>query len=90
MCLDSTVGNAVAHDFHSTNEYANAQLSDGRSPPPRRALRLTGCRFVVAYWSSSHAKMSGATIVASDSTMNFGVSMPSLPHVIFSFGTAPE
>jgi hypothetical protein len=36
------------------------------------------------------AKMSGATIVASDSMMNFGVSMFNLPQVIFSFGTAPE
>ena len=30
--------------------------------------------------------MSGATIEASDSMMNFGVSTPSLPQVIFSFG----
>ena len=29
-------------------------------------------------------------MVASDSTMNLGVSMPSLPQVIFSLGTAPE
>jgi hypothetical protein len=36
------------------------------------------------------AKMRGATIVASDSTMYFGVWMLSFPHVIFSFGTAPE
>jgi hypothetical protein len=36
------------------------------------------------------AKTSGATIVASDSMMNRGVSTLSLPHVIFSFGTAPE
>ena len=34
--------------------------------------------------------MSGTTIVASDSMTNFGVSTPSLPHVIFSLGTAPE
>ena len=27
---------------------------------------------------------------ASDSTMNLGVEVCSLPHVIFSFGTAPE
>jgi hypothetical protein len=37
------------------------------------------------YWN-----ISGATIVASDSIMNFGVSISSLPHVIFSFGMAPE
>jgi hypothetical protein len=36
------------------------------------------------------AKINGATIVASDSMMNFGVFTPSLPQVIFSFGTAPE
>jgi hypothetical protein len=36
------------------------------------------------------ANMSGATIVASDSTMNFGVSIFNLPQVIFSLGTAPE
>jgi hypothetical protein len=34
--------------------------------------------------------MSGATIVASDSMMYFGVSTLSLPQVIFSLGTAPE
>jgi hypothetical protein len=34
--------------------------------------------------------MSGATIVASLSIMNFGVSVANLPQVIFSFGTAPE
>ena len=39
---------------------------------------------------SRYAKISGATIVASDWIMNFGVSTSSLPHVIFSFGIAPE
>ena len=38
----------------------------------------------------TYAKISGATIVASDSMMYFGVSAPSLPQVIFSLGTAPE
>ena len=42
------------------------------------------------YQPKIFAKMSGATIVASDSMMNFGVSIFSLPQVIFSFGTAPE
>jgi hypothetical protein len=37
-----------------------------------------------------YAKIKGTTIVASLSTINLGVSMLSLPHVIFSFGTAPE
>jgi hypothetical protein len=36
------------------------------------------------------AKTRGATIVASDSIMNFGVFIPSFPQVIFSLGTAPE
>jgi fermentation-respiration switch protein FrsA (DUF1100 family) len=45
---------------------------------------------VLSYQPKTQAKISGATIVASDSTTNFGVSIPSLPHVIFSFGTAPE
>ena len=42
------------------------------------------------YCPRIQANMSGATIDASLSTMNFGVWMSSLPHVIFSFGTAPE
>ena len=42
------------------------------------------------YFPRTHEKISGATIVASLSTMNFGVFAPSLPQVIFSFGTAPE
>ena len=36
------------------------------------------------------ANISGATIVASDSTMNLGVSMASFSQVIFSLGEAPE
>ena len=42
------------------------------------------------YQPRMYANISGATIDASDSMMNLGVSSPSLPHVIFSFGTAPE
>jgi hypothetical protein len=34
--------------------------------------------------------MSGATIVASDSITYLGLETSSFPHVIFSFGTAPE
>ncbi len=34
--------------------------------------------------------MSGATMVASLSMINFGVSMSNFPQVIFSLGTAPE
>ena len=36
------------------------------------------------------ANIRGATMLASLSMMYFGVSMPSFPQVIFSFGTAPE
>lgn len=43
-----------------------------------------------SYHPSTWAKTSGATMVASLSMTNFGVSAPSLPQVIFSFGTAPE
>jgi hypothetical protein len=42
------------------------------------------------YQFRTRAKTSGATIVASDSMMNFGVLTSSLPHVIFSLGSAPE
>ena len=43
-----------------------------------------------AYQPSTRAHISGTTMVASDSMTNFGVSIPSLPQVIFSLGTAPE
>ena len=43
-----------------------------------------------AHIPSMYANISGATMVASLSTMNFGVLISSLPQVIFSFGTAPE
>jgi hypothetical protein len=42
------------------------------------------------YQPKTYANTSGATMLASLSIMNFGVFSPSLPHVIFSFGTAPE
>lgn len=42
------------------------------------------------YHPKMYANINGATIVASDSMINFGVSIFSLPQVIFSFGTAPE
>src|SRR5688572_31470771 len=40
--------------------------------------------------SSSADSIRGATIVASDSMTNIGVSSVSLSHVIFSLGVAPE
>jgi hypothetical protein len=54
---------------------------------PLRAAKAIPLR---PYWPSTQAKISGATIVASLSTMYFGVEAASLPQVIFSFGTAPE
>ncbi len=42
------------------------------------------------YHPSTHANKSGATILASLSMINLGVFTSSFPHVIFSFGTAPE
>ena len=47
-------------------------------------------RAVCVYQPRTFAKISGATIVASDSIINFGVSTLSFPQVIFSLGTAPE
>src|SRR5580698_737664 len=55
------------------------------------SLMITGINYrYVNYHPSTHAKISGATIVASLSTINFGVWISNLPQVIFSFGTAPE
>lgn len=46
--------------------------------------------FVYKYYSPKiYANIKGATIVASLSTINLGVLISSLPHVIFSLGTAP-
>ena len=47
-------------------------------------------RAAAGYQPSTWAKISGATIVASDSMTNFGVPGASFSHVIFSFGVAPE
>jgi hypothetical protein len=46
--------------------------------------------FPLRYHPRILAKISGATIVASDSITNIGVSLVSLSQVIFSFGVAPE
>ena len=51
-------------------------------------VSLSHC--LMFYHPRIYAKINGATMVASDSTINFGVLISSLPHVIFSFGTAPE
>ena len=53
---------------------------------------VMGVRYWVlgfSYQPRIYANISGAQMLASLSTMNFGVSIPSFPQVIFSFGTAP-
>jgi hypothetical protein len=60
------------------------QTTRNASPAGRRLQKN------IAHWPNTQAKINGAQIVASLSTMNFGVVAASLPQVIFSFGTAPE
>ena len=63
------------------------QKGDDRSLGPV----ITFCQYAGAFYQpSTYAKISGATIVASLSTMKRGVVGDSLPQVIFSLGTAPE
>ena len=50
----------------------------------------SACSGADAQSPRTYPKISGATIVASDFTRNFGVSASSFPQVIFSLGTAPE
>jgi hypothetical protein len=54
----------------------------------KEALPLTS--LFATHQFKTLAKISGATIVASDSIMNLGVCSASLPQLIFSLGTAPE
>ena len=68
-----------------TSRFIFARVHAGhswRDDPGRQGWRV--------HHPKMYAKISGATIAASDSMMCFGVSTPSLPQVIFSFGTAPE
>ena len=53
-------------------------------------IRCEDMNVEIIYLFNRYAKISGATIVASDSMTNFGVSIPNLPQVIFSLGIAPE
>jgi hypothetical protein len=55
--------------------------------PSATKSRATGC---TCYSPRIIANISGATMDASLSMTYLGVSIPSLPHVIFSLGTAPE
>jgi hypothetical protein len=56
----------------------------------RIARTIRFLRATLVYCPSISANTRGATIEASDSIINLGVSAFSLPQVIFSFGTAPE
>ena len=67
----------------------------GRAAKSRPTISATAPKKMQAsrgsgYQPKTLANTNGATMVASDSIMNFGVSTLSLPHVIFSLGTAPE
>ena len=78
-----------------------AQITDRRSHHVKHSVVLDlklAARHRVAdavmrcrgHQPKTFAKTNGATIVASDSITNLGVSTFSFPHVIFSLGTAPE
>src|SRR5713226_9674541 len=53
-------------------------------------VRSRDLRRSARYQPRTLAKISGATMVASDSMMYLGVLARSFPQVIFSLGTAPE
>jgi hypothetical protein len=62
-----------------------------RNCPPRHALtHRSPASEDRPHHPSTYANTSGATMLASDSMMNLGVSTSSFSQVIFSFGTAPE
>ena len=73
--------------LHHETTNAPAANSGGRNGAVRERQPAASS---ACYWFSTLAKISGTTMVASDSMRYDGVSGASLPHVIFSFGTAPE
>ena len=83
---------ARSRDRAAVDDGAGRVLHPGAASDARRSGRRAAARVAAGdlYKPSTRAKIRGATIVASDSMTNDGVSGPSLPHVIFSFGTAPE
>jgi 16S rRNA (cytidine1402-2'-O)-methyltransferase len=84
--LDARLAAALAAGSSVRDAAAALAAETGR---PRRDLYRRALA-LGRYQPSTYANMSGATMDASDSTMNFGVFASSLPHVIFSLGTAPE
>jgi len=85
-------GFMVAHiDDIIASKRATNRAKD-RESLPRLESRILACATaprMIGYCPSTYAKISGATMVASLSTMNFGVSIANLPQVIFSLGVAP-
>jgi len=89
---------AAVHDtswFASRRNFrlwqCHMRIKNGESRSfPQIVCRLFAGLFRIFYQPRTWAKISGATIVASDSMMYLGVFTPSLPQVIFSLGTAPE
>ncbi len=88
----SSVGEIGLSDPGSGSMAGQRPLSVCRFPnagtgPPGFWLGLI---LVSVYCPRTYAKISGATIEASELIMNLGVSSESLYQVIFSLGTAPE
>ena len=83
----------VGHNLGETSKPAK-HTKTKKEPRLRRSLSrakwISQSTRSGRYLPSTQLKINGTTIVASLSTMNFGVEPASLPHVIFSFGTAPE
>jgi len=78
---------------HATARHGATRRESAPALPLRPSLNVAERRMPFRrrdYFPSTQLKINGATMVASLSTMNFGVFWPSLPQVIFSFGTAPE
>ena len=82
LCSDLSV---VASSRFKKPPTTSSSYRTHATPTPATDTQLNS-----AHCPKIHEKINGATIVASLSTMNFGVFAPSLPQVIFSFGTAPE
>lgn len=77
----------AAREAAAAQRHATQAPKKGVQPSPivERVERIASRR----YDSRMYEKISGATIEASDSITNRGVSMLNLPQVIFSLGTAP-
>ncbi len=61
-----------------------------KTPPRKNRNDVLCIKRQMNYQPKIQANINGATMVASLSTINLGVCISNLPHVIFSLGTAPE